>query len=78
MGVVPGQPERRSMWPWVVLALVVLAGLAIVGYFLLSNGEGSGGTGSGTNGGGGGLYGFALMLSADATRRMWSRTRRAL
>jgi hypothetical protein len=72
--------RRTSGALWVVIGLVVIAAIAVIGYFLLYNGNGGygGGTGGGGGAGGGGAGGGGyvfLALSADHVRRVLTRRR---
>ena len=66
-------PARRSRWLWAVIAVVVIAGIAVVAYMLFSGG--GGGYGGGGDGGAGGGY-AVVAFSGETIRRVARRLKR--
>jgi hypothetical protein len=65
-------PARRFRWLWAVIAVVVIAGIAVVAYMLFSGG------GGGYGGGGGAGGGYAVVaFSGETIRRVARRLKRS-
>ena len=76
---VPSTERRSRRWLWIAIAVVAIAAIAVIGYFVLYGGggySGGGGGSGGTGGGGGGGY-FVFALSLEPLRRAIDRLRRA-